>query len=57
VCAQSVSVVNVNWNSNNSKWNVNVNRFDDDVRWGPGARVVSRNSPHFSSLIGRSFLF
>jgi hypothetical protein len=45
----SVSVVFVYWSSNNSRWNVHVYRFDDDVRWGPGARVVSRNSSELSS--------
>ena len=45
----SVSVVRVYWYSNNSRWNVSVYRFDDDVRWGPGARVVSRNSSELSS--------
>jgi hypothetical protein len=45
----SVSVVSVCWSSISSRWYVYVNRFDDVVRWGPGARVVSRNSSELSS--------
>jgi len=45
----SVSVVSVRWHSYYGRWNVSVYRFDDDVRWGPGARVVSRNSSELSS--------
>jgi hypothetical protein len=56
----SVSVVDVYWISGSSmwdvywisfysKWGAHVYRFDDDVRWGPGARVVSRNSSELSS--------
>ncbi len=46
-------VVNVNWNADNSKWNVNTwNRNDN--RWNAGNRVLSRETrpaclPHPSS--------
>lgn len=37
-----VFAVNVNWNSDNRKWNLNANQLDDD-RWNAGKRVFSRN--------------
>ena len=36
-------VVNVNWNADNRKWNVNAWKLDDD-NWNAGNRVFSRNS-------------
>ena len=36
-------VVNVNWNSDNRKWNVNAWNLDDD-NWNAGNRVFARNS-------------
>lgn len=36
-------VVNVNWNGDNRKWNVNAWKLDDDD-WNAGNRVFSRNS-------------
>jgi len=35
---QSDRVVNVNWNADSSKWNVNTWKRDDD-RWNRGPRV------------------
>lgn len=40
-------VVNVNWNADNRKWNVNAWKLDDD-NWNAGNRVFSRNSFYFS---------
>jgi hypothetical protein len=33
-----VRTVNVNWNSDNRKWNFNANEFDDN-QWNDGNRV------------------
>ena len=37
-------VANVNWNSDNREWNLNVNELDDD-RWNAGNQVFSRSLP------------
>lgn len=39
-----VFAVNVNWNSGNGQWNVNVWRLDDNT-WNAGNRVVSPETP------------
>ena len=36
-------VVNVNWNGDDRKWNVNTWKLDDD-NWNAGNRASSRNS-------------
>ncbi len=53
---ESSCVVNVNWNADNSKWNVNTwNR--DDNRWNAGNRVLSPETTEFLPplLSGGSF--
>ena len=48
-------LVNVNWNSDDSNWNVNAYQFDDD-NWNAGNRVI-RKTFSFLSLIGRVLFF
>ena len=50
-----VFVVNVNWNSDNSKWYVNTWSLDNE--WNAGNQFVPRNFRHFSRSRGGSFLF
>ncbi len=38
-----VFVVNVNWNRDNAKWNVNAWKLDENGQWSEGNRVLSRN--------------
>lgn|SRR3989338_3898156 len=38
-----VFAVNVNWNADYRRWNVNANRLDD-YHWNAGNRVLSSNS-------------
>lgn len=45
-----VFAVNVNWNGDDRKWNVNANRLDD-YRWNAGNRAFSRNFLCFSRLL------
>ena len=35
--------MNVNWNSDNDKWNVNDWTLDENCNWNAGNRVFSRN--------------
>jgi len=38
--ASELFAVNVNWNADNRKWNVNANSLDDN-RWNAGNRAFS----------------
>lgn len=49
-------VVNVNWNSDNRKWNVNTWDLDDD-NWNAGNRALGRNSRISPALSTREFSF
>ena len=49
-------VVNVNWNSDNRKWNVNTWKLDDD-NWNAGNRAFGRNSRISPALSVREFSF
>src|ERR1700734_4201183 len=55
---ESSCVVNVNWNADDRKWNVNT--WDrDDNRWNAGNRVLSPETPEFlprRSIESREFL-
>src|SRR3989344_4164188 len=48
-------VVNVNWNADNRKWNVNAWKLDDD-NWNAGCRAFSRNSFISPVASAREFL-
>ncbi|MHB8660881.1 MAG: reverse transcriptase domain-containing protein [Minisyncoccota bacterium] len=52
--AQNVSVANVN--RDDSRWNANVNRLDNDNRWNADNRLLVRNSSHFLPLAAGVFL-
>jgi len=47
-------VVNVNWNADDGKWNVNTWRRDDN-RWNAGNRAFSRKCCFSPDLIGWEF--
>lgn len=50
-----IFTVNVNWNSDDEKWNVNANPQNDN-RWNAGNRVFSSNSRVSPALLrGGSF--
>ncbi|GMU73855.1 MAG: hypothetical protein AMXMBFR44_0540 [Candidatus Campbellbacteria bacterium] len=51
-----VFTVNVNWNADNGKWNVNAYRLDDN-RWYRGYRAFPSNYEDSSALSRGSFAF
>jgi len=51
-----VFAVNVNWNSDNRKWNVNAYRLDDN-QWNAGNRAFSSNLECFSRPLFRGGSF
>lgn len=52
-----IVVVNVNWNSDDHKWNCNANDLDADDRWNDGNYVFSRSLPYYlPNLILGKFL-
>ncbi len=52
----ALHVVNVNWNADDRKWNVNCNPFNPDNVWNAGNQVFS-NSLSFLPCFGRGVLF
>lgn len=38
----TVSVVSVDWSSDDGEWSVSIYGFGNDIHWSPGGRVVSR---------------
>ena len=51
-----VFVVNVNWNSDNRKWNVNDWKLDENGNWNTDNQVLCPGNAYcFSHLFGGSF--